>query len=300
MKQEHNDRRKRENDIRHKLQKLKRMRERVNMPTWIPDTSSTGRFFQTDELHSQVTGQPSRRFTAEEINSSRKETLTKIDEEEKCLKKCFMRCEISEYQREMDAHAAQGQQRNLTRAERAKRKIIRRHRQRDLEANPRAHHKVPWRMKTNAGNLIIRPFVGTGPSPQDPMPELKSQDLWPVLPKRTGEGIPKGQLPWYHVTSGRDFGDQSVEDFAEHYRVQVLRNAKIREKNRRLRAKRREKMEAKKAGEALRKKSRRPWSACPATSRPFSIVNSIRPPTYLERQKIDMLPAKWREKKRFV
>ena len=62
--------------------------------------------------------------------------------------------------------------------------------------------------RTNAHDVIMRPFEGLGPSEKGKPLALKEGDLWPVQSGRGTDRI-EGKLPWYRTTNGRIFGEQS-------------------------------------------------------------------------------------------
>ena len=160
------------------------------------------------------------------------------------------------------------------------------------EYRPRASHDATWKMKTNAGTLIQTPFSGTGPTPESDMPKLKEgADLWPVLPERTGAGRLPGGAPWYRTTNGRDFGDQTLDQFPEHYRRQVVRNERIAADNDEIKRRRDEREAAIELVRSLGRKPKPSWKPG-EQGKIFSQLTSIRPPTEGERKKASALPSR--------
>eukprot|EP00944_MAST-04C_sp_MAST-4C-sp1_P004892 g4892.t1 len=153
---------------------------------------------------------------------------------------------------------------------------------------PAKHTSAYNPMRTNANDIIMRPFTGLGPSEKGKPLQLKADALWPVLPGRGTDRIP-GAKPWYRTKNGRIFGEQTLEEMPKKYRDTVIRNKAIRERNEKYmqaRAKRRSVIQAALDASA---KPRRPWTAPPGVNRIFSQVPPLRPPTDQENKKIAKL-----------
>jgi hypothetical protein len=153
---------------------------------------------------------------------------------------------------------------------------------------PATHTSVYNPMRVNANNIIMRPFTGLGPSEKGKPLQLKADALWPVLPGRGTDKIP-GAKPWYRTTSGRIFGEQTLDEMPRKYREIVIRNKKIRDKKEKYMKTLKMRRDAITAAVNATKKPKRPWSAPSGVSRIFSQVPSLRPPTDLENKKIEKL-----------
>ena len=283
---------------RHALARLRRKREAVRLPTWLPDaeasavltgTAKTNDVAVADEA---VACSASRRYSPEEIEQARAFTLLRMREEEVRLEQVLHPTPTAEYARRIDEGHDLAQAKLENRHVRSARAVERYKQKRASEYRPRARHDTTWKMKTNAGTLIQTPFSGTGPTPESDMPKLKEgAELWPVLPERTGAGRLTGGAPWYRTTNGRDFGDQTLEQFPEHYRKQVLRNKRISRRNDEIR---RNRDEREAAIELVRKLGRKPKPAWKPgeQGKIFSVLTTIRPPTEGERKKANALPSR--------
>ena len=155
-----------------------------------------------------------------------------------------------------------------------------------LERVRPARHTAEYNpTRTNARDIIMRPFEGLGPSEKGKPLALKEGDLWPVQFGRGTDPI-EGKAPWYRTTNGKIFGEQKLEEMPAHYRDTVIRNNTIKKRNEKIRARRKQIADAKRAAINSYKKSQRPWTAPAGVSRIFSSVPALRPPTDLENRKI--------------
>eukprot|EP00946_MAST-07B_sp_MAST-7B-sp1_P004362 g4362.t1 len=290
----------RKHTLKHKLARLRRWREAVQAPTWLPDAEASAVLAGKPNASSggaalpetSVASQISRRFSPEEIEQTRSFILQHIAEEEERLLAAIKPTPQEVYQRQLDESHDRARAKAENRRARSTRAVQRYTRKRASEFRPRARHDASWKMKTNAGTLIQTPFAGTGPSPESDMPKLKEgADLWPVLPERTGAGRLPGRAPWYRTTNGRDFGDQVLEQFPEHYREQVLRNKRVAKRNAEIR---RQRDEREAAIELVRELGRKPKPAWKPgeQGKIFSVMSTIRPPTEGERKKANAQPSR--------
>ena len=152
---------------------------------------------------------------------------------------------------------------------------------------PASHTSAYNPMRTNANDIIMRPFTGLGPSGSKPL-QLKADALWPVLPGRGTDKIP-GAKPWYRTTNGRIFGEQTLDEMPEKYRAIVIRNKSIRDRKEKYMKTMQMRRDAIEAAVNATRKPKRPWSAPSGVSRIFSRVPALRPPTDLENKKIEKL-----------
>ena len=234
----------------------------------------------------------SRRLSANEIEIAREHLLNKLNAEEKQLSEQIHAKKATEYFTGIDQSHDLGDSKYDNRKVRAQKACIKKDRQKAVEGRPYAKHDTRWKMKINAGNVIMRKFTGNGPTPPSDMPVLKEgTEIWPVLPERFGSGRLPGKPSWYRTQNGNLFGDQKVEDFPEHYKVQVLRNAKIKAKNETIRHHKEERRLAIAKVRELNTKPQRPWSAVPGGNI-FSMLTSMRPPTSMERKRMNALPSR--------
>ena len=234
----------------------------------------------------------SRRLSDDEIERARQDALFQLNRDEERLTAQAKGTLAKGYFQKLDESHERGKAKINKRRVRAQSAMAKRDRRKAVGRRPYAKHDKTWKMKTNAGNIIMRPFVGTGPSPPSDMPVLKEgADIWPVIPERTGAGRLPGKPSWYRTQNGNNFGDQKLEDFAEHYKQQVLRNKAIKEQNDAIKQHMEERRRAIEKVRELRTKPKRPWSAA-GGGNVFSMLSSIRPPTALERAKINALPSR--------
>ena len=306
--------RKEKHEIHHKLRRrlrqVKKQEVATRLATWLPSEAGGsmaeggsggggrsgggggGGGIPAGGLSGSVNLSVSRRLSTEEIEQCRIETLEKLRKEKKTLTTQLQGNKIEEYFDILDESHRKGQHKVEGRRVRAQSAVSKRDRRKAVERRPLAVHEVTWKMKTNAGNIIMRPFVGNGPSPPSDMPVLKEgADIWPVIPERTGAGRLPGQPSWYRTQNGNDFGDQKLKNFPKHYKKIVLRNKKVKKQKDEIQRMVEERKRALDEARALNTKPQRPWSAA-GGGRVFSMLTSIRPPTSLERQKMAALPSR--------
>lgn len=158
-----------------------------------------------------------------------------------------------------------------------------------LERVRPARHKAQYNpLRTNAHDIIMRPFEGLGPSEQGKPLTLGEDDLWPVQKGRGTDKI-QGAKPWYRTTNGKIFGEQKLEEMPAHYRATVIKNNTIRKQNEEIWARRNKTREARQNAMNSFKKPQRPWTAPSGVSKIFNKTTSLRPPTDLENQKISKM-----------
>jgi hypothetical protein len=274
--------------VRKELRKIRQTRESVKLPTWLPPDQNESSAGSSGSINMSV----SRRLSTYEVEEARAHMLIMLNKREEQLKKQVYSKMAKEYFKNIDFSHEEGKAKVENRKIRASKAFKKRDFKKEVERRPYAKHDTSWKMKTNAGNIIMRAFVGNGPSPPSDMPVLKEgTDIWPVIPDRTGCGRLPGKPSWYRTQNGNLFGDQKLENFAEHYKKIVIRNKKIKERNDILKKSEEEKRLAIEKVRALRKKPKRPWSAT-GGGRVFSMLTSIRPPTHMERQKMNALPSR--------
>jgi hypothetical protein len=275
--------------IKSKLRHIKRKIELVNQKTWLPTATNAD---AANNTGGSISNTLSRRLTTDEIEEARAHALNKLRTTEQRLMSQIYTKTAQEYFTNIHQSHREGKIKVENRKVRASKAYTKRERQKAVEKRPYVKHDVTWKMKTNAGNIIMRKFEGNGPSPESDMPVLKEgTEIWPVLPDRFGGGRLPGKPSWYRTQNGNLFGDQELENFPTQYKTQVIKNARIKKNNDRIKKEREAKRLAIQTVHDLRTKPKRPWSAS-GGGRVFSMLTSIRPPTAIERRKINALPSR--------